>query len=116
MRYAQILANVIANVIEADAEFAATHNLTLVQGLSPEPGIGWTLAAGTWTPPVPDPALAVAQTLQQRATNALAANATFLALAAPSTAQAVAQVGLLTRECNGLIRLLLGALDSTAGT
>lgn len=55
-------------------------------------------------------------TLRDRATQALAANATFLALGAPSNAQVVAQVQRLTRECSALIRLAMNLLDSTDGT
>lgn len=57
-----------------------------------------------------------ATALAAKAQNALNANATFLALASPTNAQTLAQVQLLTKECNALIRLALGLLDSTAGT
>jgi hypothetical protein len=54
-------------------------------------------------------------TLRQRAQQALAANATFLALpAAQQAAQAATQMVRVTRQNSALIRLVLGALDSTA--
>lgn len=56
------------------------------------------------------------ETLETRARAALTANASYLAIASPTNAQNLAQIRLLTRECNGLIRLLLSALDTTEGT
>lgn len=47
-----------------------------------------------------------AVTLLDRARQALTTNATYLALASPSTAQSTAQVKALTRQVDGLIRLL----------
>lgn len=54
--------------------------------------------------------------LRSKATTALTANSTFLALASPTAAQQLAQLKLLTRENNALVRLLLGLLDSAADT
>ncbi len=66
--------------------------------------------------PIVSGAEAVAADLAERARVALAANATFLAISAPTNAQVVTQVQRLTRECSALIRLTLGILDSTSDT
>lgn len=55
-------------------------------------------------------------TLRERTKQALAANATFLALASPTNAQTLAQVRALTRECTALISLLLNHVDDISGT
>ncbi len=68
------------------------------------------------TTPGPGTPSANAATLQQRAQNALVNNATFLTIASPTNAQAVAQVQALTRQISGVIRLLLNQTDTTAGT
>lgn len=66
--------------------------------------------------PGPGTPAANQQTLQNRAQAAQAANATFLALASPTNAQTLAQVQLLTKECNALIKLALGLFADTSGT
>ncbi|HTR71908.1 MAG TPA: hypothetical protein VMH41_16990 [Mycobacteriales bacterium] len=65
--------------------------------------------------PGPNPVIAQqanAATLRSRAAFALANNATYLGIASPTQGQAIAQVAALTRQTDGIIRLLLGALDS----
>lgn len=56
-----------------------------------------------------------ADTLAQRAAQAIAANVTYLAIAAPTTAQITAQVARLTRETTALLRMHLGAYEDTSG-
>lgn len=52
-------------------------------------------------------------TIEDRARTALATNRTFLGLSSPTNAQNAAQIKALTRQMNGVIRLLLGQLDGT---
>lgn len=52
-------------------------------------------------------------TIKTQAAAALTANATYLALASPTTAQNAAQVKALTRQVNGLIRLATRRLEAT---
>lgn len=66
--------------------------------------------------PGPSASARNADTLRQRAQQALVANATYLAVASPSNAQNLAQIRTLTRECNALIRLVLGLVDDITGT
>ena len=49
---------VVTNVSVGDAEWGSSQGLTCLDGIDPQPGIGWTLANGTWsapTPPAPTP-------------------------------------------------------------
>lgn len=69
-----------------------------------------------YTYPAPSTADVNIATLQSKASAALTLNATFLAIGSPTNAQTLAQVQLLTRENSTIIRLLLGSLDTTAGT
>lgn len=61
-------------------------------------------------------ALSNREQIETKAAQALAANATFLALNSPTNAQTLAQVKMLTRECTALIRLVLSRLETTDGT
>lgn len=51
--------------------------------------------------------------IEQRATDALAANRIYIARTNPTAAQTTAQVGALSQQINGVIRLLLNRLDGT---
>lgn len=52
------------------------------------------------------------QTIEDAARQALTSNRAFVA-SSPTAAQTAAQVKALSRQQNGIIRLLLGALDNT---
>lgn len=56
------------------------------------------------------------RTILTKMDQALTANATFLAIATPTNAQIAAQVKLLTREVNAIIKLTRNQLDDTTGT
>lgn len=66
-------------------------------------------------PPIP-PAAANATTLREKAIGAVATNVAYLAIVTPTQAQVVTQVDRLTRQVDGIIRLLLNQTDSTGGT
>lgn len=57
-----------------------------------------------------------ANTMRDRMQAAITANSTYLALNNPTTAQRDAHIQRLTRECNALMRLVLGATDDVTGT
>jgi hypothetical protein len=56
------------------------------------------------------------QTLITKGLAAITANAAFLAIGAPTPAQVGAQVALLTRETNAIIRMLVEQLDDVSDT
>jgi hypothetical protein len=64
----------------------------------------------------PDAVGANRLTIQDRLQAALAANASFLANASPSQGDVLAQVRLLTRQADGLIRAALDDFDDAGGT
>lgn len=60
-----------------------------------------------------DPDTARAATIRHAAVQAIDTNRAYTALPSPTAAQTTTQVKALSRQQNGLIRLLLGALDAT---
>lgn len=56
------------------------------------------------------------QTIVANAQLALASNDTFLALATPTQTQTLTQVQRLTRQCNGIVRVLLDQFDTATDT
>lgn len=86
------------------------RSITLQAGV---PTVTWTARPKTAAELAADTQNANRATVQTQAANALANNRTFVALASPTNAQVVAQVKALTRQNNGIIRLLLNQLDGT---
>lgn len=85
------------------------------EGGTPDRAGHYTGTRIEWKPGTPE---ANRVTLEQQALAALAANKAWLAQAKPATAAAQAssaydQAKALTRQMNGVIRLLTGRLDST---
>lgn len=56
------------------------------------------------------------QTAASRCRQAITGNDTYLALATPTTAQTTTQVSRLTRQCNGLSRMMLAMLGDVSDT
>lgn len=93
-----------------------THDrtITLVGGIPTET---WTQRLWTAEELAARTADTNAATIRSRAETALTANAAFLAIGpAPTNVQVRDHVILMTKECTGLIRLVLDKLDSTEGT
>lgn len=86
------------------------RSVELVNGT---PTVVWTARAKTTQELANDTETANRATIQTQLTTALAANRTFLAITTPTTAQNAAQIKALTRQNQGIIRLLLNQLDGT---
>jgi hypothetical protein len=88
--------------------------ITTTYGLDPATAEYVTTVDGKETARTPAPPdVANRLTLQSRIAGALADNKTFLAIASPSAAQNAKQIKDLTRQVNGLLRLVGDRLDAT---
>lgn len=109
--YAEVVDGVCTNVVVADAEQAEADGwLGPLTTLTPQPGIGWTVVDGEWSPPSPTPtAAAQAQALAavQAASPTLApalASAAADAAAYP-TATAEEQAAIVVRLIGNVAKL-----------
>lgn len=73
------------------------------------------LAQGYMYPPQPK-AVINEGALRVKAMAALNTNLAYLAITGPTQAQAIAQIAMLTRQVNAIIRLTQGLLDVTDGS
>jgi hypothetical protein len=94
------------------ADTATTTHDRTVELLEGVPTVVWTERNKTPDELAAETATMNRTTIEQQAATALTDNATFLALGTPTQAQVLAQVRALTRQTNGLIRLVLGQLDA----
>lgn len=83
-----------------------TQVVAVPEGAPAESGGSYVGGVFTGRPP------SNAEVIGQRLDAAIDANKTFLAIAQPTNAQAVAQVQALTRQVQGLLRLQRGRLDA----
>jgi len=105
---------IVTAVRPADtATQTSTRTLTLPGGIPTET---WTVRAKTQAELDAVTANTTAATITTQATTAIGVNRTFLALATPTNAQVVAQVRALTRQNNGIIRLLVNRVSLADGT
>lgn len=94
------------------ADTADTTHERSVELLDGTPTVVWAARAKTPDELAAQTAEANRTTIEQQARTALNGNAAFLAIATPTAAQNAAQIKALTRQVNGLIRLVLGQLDA----
>ena len=108
----QLLPNGATVTFDSFVTNSDTSTTEIMDATYPSGGIDRTIITipGVGTPG------ANAGTLQQRAKDALVNNATYLAIGAPTQAQAITQVAALTRQMDAVIRVLLNQYDTTVGT
>jgi hypothetical protein len=102
---------VVQTVVEANDAAAVIappdHRVVPVPDGAPASS-GATYSGGVFTARQP----LTSEIIERRLDAAIDANASYLALNPPTQAQALAQVGALTRQVNGMLRLLRNRLDS----
>lgn len=108
------LVQVVAVARPADTATTTTdRSVTLLAGVPTEV---WTSRPKTQAEVDATTAATNDADLRAKAATALTNNGTYLGIGSPTNAQAVAQVGALTRQANALIRLAIRALSDTSGT
>lgn len=113
-----VFASVAGGMPKPDLVQATNGILTFGYIRDPAPS---TVVLSAWSVtvlsnPTPQTPSRVRGTLEGKVVSALASNDTFLAMVSPTAAQVATQVKALTRQVNTLGRILLGQLDTTAGT
>lgn len=108
---------VVVNIIklEPDSDYTPDSNLTIVPA-TVACEINGTYDGTNFHPApiaVPSAEETNHRTLEQQAATAMETNRTFIALAPPTAAQVTAQVKALSRQNNGLIRIMLARFDGT---
>lgn len=114
--YAEIQNNTITNTVICDATFAAEYSLTEIDGLTPQPGVGWTLAAGVWSPPAIPPQQVNQTTIEQNLEAQLKTIETWITNNPNGAILTAAQTLVLARMIAGLTRGTLGLYDSVGGS
>ena len=92
------------------ATHTTTRTVTLLAGIPTET---WTPRPWTLEEQTTRTETSNSETLRARARTTLGTNTTYLAIAAPTTAQNTAQIKALTRQVSALIRLEVHALEVT---
>jgi hypothetical protein len=113
-----VINTIIWDSVDASTvDFGEGKTVRLIGNFKVSPGD--TFDGVTLTKAVPKPLTAEEtnrRTLLDKGAQALASNATYLAIPSPTQAQAGAQVQSLTKQVNALIRLASSLLDTTDGT
>lgn len=118
--WAQLSGTLVVNVSVADDTWQAPAGYVDVTNTSPRPGPGWTMTAGGANPTFAPPPIPVtvqnAATIQANLTAHLAQVEQWVSANPNGALLTAGQTLWVAKSLAGLIRLLLGVLDSAAST